>query len=124
MVMTDEKWPAVVLRRMYEEQMSALPYNGCFDLIEELPSGTLVNHLRGVSLDHLKEYVRMVFVDVAPPRFIFREVSIHRPSPPIEEQMFFDTDDDDDEIEALLTDEFSELTEPRTLFTFIKRLFQ
>ena len=122
MVMTDEKWPAVVLRRMYEEQMSALPYNGCFDLIEELPSGTLVNHLRGVNLDHLKQYVRMVFVDAAPPRFIFREVSIYRPSPPIEEQMFFDTDDDVD-IELLLDDDDPSTSKPTTIFTFIKRLF-
>ena len=112
-MMTDKEWPAKILRSMYEEQMSALPYNGCFDLIEELPSGKLINHLRGVDLDHLKQYVRMVFIDSAPPKFIFREVSNERPSPPIEEQMFLDED---------VVGPFPEPT--FSLFTFIKRLFK
>ena len=112
--MTDKEWPAKIIRQMYEERLSELPYNGTFDLIEELPSGKLLNHLRGVNLDHLKQYVRMVFVDVAPPKFIFREVSSERPSPPIEDQMFFDTDDEEEE----------EVVQPTNIFTFIKRLFQ
>jgi len=113
MMMTDTKWPAKIIRRMYEEQLSALPYNGCFDLIEELPSGTLINHLRGVDLDHLKQYVRMVFVDAAPPRFIFREVSNERPSPPLKEQMFLD-EEEEEEVNNT----------PTNLFSFIKRLFK
>ena len=110
--MTDTAWPAKIIRRMYEEQLSALTYNGRFDLIEELPSGTLINHLRGVELDDLKSYVRMVFVDAAPPRFIFKEVDPERPSPPLNEQMFLE--EEEEEIESV----------PTNLFTFIRRLFK
>ena len=28
MMMTDKEWPATVIRKMYEEQLSELPYNG------------------------------------------------------------------------------------------------
>ena len=65
-------WAVKSLRKAYEAHMASLPVDGEYDLLEEMPSGTIINHLRNVSLDELKGYIRMVFVDSAPPCFIIR----------------------------------------------------
>ena len=71
--MRKKEWMAKTLRKAYESHMASLDVNGSFDLIEELPSGTMLNHLRDVDLDELKSYVRSVFVDSMPPCFHIRE---------------------------------------------------
>ena len=65
-------WITKALRKAYEHHMASLPEDGKYDLLEELTSGTIINHLREASLDELKSYVRAVFIDSAPPAFIIR----------------------------------------------------
>jgi len=65
-------WITKSLRKAYEAHMASLPDDRNYDLLEELPSGTIINHLYSVPLDELKSYVRMVFIDSAPPSFIIR----------------------------------------------------
>ena len=65
--MGKKKWIIKTLRKAYESHMASLDPDGSFDLIEELPSGTMVNHLYSVNLDELKTYVRKTFVDTIPP---------------------------------------------------------
>jgi len=66
------KHSASGLRAAYEIQLSELSDKKTYDVIETLKSGTIVTHLRCVSLDQLKSYVRAVFIDAAPPQFLFR----------------------------------------------------
>ena len=65
-------WAVKSLRKAYEAHMASLPEDGQYDLLEELTSGEIINHLRSASLDELKSYVRMVFIKSAPPSFIIR----------------------------------------------------
>ena len=67
-----KSWAVKSLRKAYEAHMASLPEDGQYDLLEELTSGEIINHLRGVSLEELKSYVRMVFIESAPPSFIIR----------------------------------------------------
>ncbi len=60
------------LRAAYEIQLSSLSPNKNYDVTERLKSGTIVTHLRCVDLERLKSYVRAVFIDAAPPQFLFR----------------------------------------------------
>ena len=78
--MRKKQWMAKTLRKAYESHMASLDPNGSFNLIEELPSGTMINHLRGVDLDELKSYVRRVFVDTMPPCFHIKQVDF-QPAP-------------------------------------------
>ena len=60
------------LRAAYETQLSMLSPDENYDVNETLRGGHVVTHLRCVSLDQLKSYVRAVFIDAAPPQFTFR----------------------------------------------------
>lgn len=60
------------LRAAYETQLSMLSPDKNYDVTETLNSGHIVTHLRCVSLDQVKSYVRAVFIDSAPPQFTFR----------------------------------------------------
>ena len=60
------------LRAAYETQLSMLSSDQNYDVNETLRGGHVITHLRCVSLDQLKSYVRAVFIDSAPPQFTFR----------------------------------------------------
>jgi len=63
---------ASALRAAYEMQMALLSPQKTYDVDETLKSGHVITHLRCVTLDQLKRYVRAVFIDVAPPLLTFR----------------------------------------------------
>lgn len=63
------------LRKAYDQHMADLNPDYHYDLLETLSSGTVITHLRDVSLDELKAYVRKVFIDSVPPMFTFRRTS-------------------------------------------------
>ncbi len=63
---------ACTLFTAYENHMASLPVDGAYDLVEELGSGKMLNHLRGVSLDELKNYIRNTFIHSSPPCFHIR----------------------------------------------------
>ena len=69
-------WVAKTLKKAYEHHMASLPDDGQYDLLEELKSGSIINHLSGVSLNELKTYVRAVYIESAPPAFIIRKTYV------------------------------------------------
>ena len=53
-----------------ELYISTLSPSYRYDVKEELRSGTIVRHCTDVSYDEMKEYVRMVYIEASPPKFI------------------------------------------------------
>ena len=64
---------AQMLRQSYEQQLALLDETAVYDLQEQLMSGKIITHLRGVGLDYLSWYVRSVFIDAQPPMFIISQ---------------------------------------------------
>ena len=53
-----------------ELYISSLSPRYNYDVSEKLKSGTIIRHCTDVSYDEMKEYVRMVYVECSPPKFI------------------------------------------------------
>ena len=55
-----------------ESYVSALPRQYDYDVLEELRSGTIITHCVNVSHEEMKDYVRRVYIESCPPKFIIR----------------------------------------------------
>ena len=53
-----------------ELYISSLSPRYRYDVSEELKSGRIIRHCTDVSYDEMKEYVRMVFIESSPPKFV------------------------------------------------------
>ena len=58
-----------------ELYISTLSPSYRYDISEELKSGRIIRHCTDVSYDEMKEYVRMVFIESVPPKFIITATS-------------------------------------------------
>ena len=53
-----------------EMYVSALPTSYSYDVREELKSGTIITHCVNVSHEEMKDYVRKVYIESHPPKFV------------------------------------------------------
>ena len=53
-----------------EMYVSALPTSYRYDVREELKNGMIITHCKNVSHDQMKDYVRMVYIESVPPKFV------------------------------------------------------
>ena len=53
-----------------ELYISSLSPRYNYDVMEELKSGQIIRHCTDVSYDEMKEYVRMVYIEACPPKFV------------------------------------------------------
>jgi len=61
------------LARYYlESYIASLPNFRKYTLLEELNDGAIITHLFKSSLKDLKDYVRKVWIDSSPPKFIIK----------------------------------------------------
>ena len=54
----------------FERYLTSLNPTLVYDIREELKSGAIVTHEVGVTHERVKEYTRMVWIDIHPPKFI------------------------------------------------------
>ena len=53
-----------------EMYVSALPTSYSYDVREELKSGMVITHCVDVSHEEMKDYVRKVYIESSPPKFV------------------------------------------------------
>ena len=59
-----------LLYKYAERYMNGLNPNHSYDLREELSSGHIITHLNNVSLQEVKDYVRMCWIESVPPNYL------------------------------------------------------
>lgn len=67
------EWAIDCLRQSYINWCKGLS-PGQYNLQEELPSGRLITHLRGVAPNVIADYICMAFIDSEPPRFTIHSI--------------------------------------------------
>ena len=55
-----------------ELYINALSRNYNYDVLEQLSSGQIITHLTDVSHTQMKDYVRRVYIESVPPKFIIQ----------------------------------------------------